>query len=154
MAFWTTNQLHTPNDALYRAFVKNYLSKPDPVAWLAAADYLDEAGGSEGAYAHASQVWRKRGEWYPALKKPLDEVRSRRIAPLDERLYLTLDGWRCEIASLGTYVRLRWRAVESITHDWRKEHRVLIRATSRRYLVLRTIQMIDEMQGLATAPTT
>lgn len=47
---------------LLRQMTGDYLARPDPVAWLAAADIHEEAGDQKKA-----ALWRRRGELFPFL---------------------------------------------------------------------------------------
>ena len=57
-----------------RALTYAHLSRPDPVAWLAAADLYEERG--QKGDAEIARLWRRRGEWYPPLMKLVEELRG------------------------------------------------------------------------------
>lgn len=52
----------TDRRKLLRQMTGAYLARPDPVAWLAAADIYEEAGDQKKA-----ALWRRRGELFPPL---------------------------------------------------------------------------------------
>lgn len=53
----------------FRALTRHYIARPDPLAWLAAADLLEEAGDTVGA-----RKWRRRGEWYTAIRRAIGDA--------------------------------------------------------------------------------
>lgn len=50
-------------DAVLRRLTACHLSRPDPAAWLAAADRCEELGRDEEA-----RLWRRRAEWFAGLR--------------------------------------------------------------------------------------
>lgn len=70
-----------------------YLLRPDPVAWLAAADIFEENAQPEIAHR-----WRKRAEWFPPLlaahgrfREAGAEFKRREYIDLGERFTVVME---------------------------------------------------------------
>lgn len=154
-----TRAIRQPTDhAGYRAAVRHYLSRPDPVAFLAAADACEEAtpGHDPERYAVAQSIWRKRGEWWPPLREALTDClafgRTRQV---------TLGGWswafiRRSVRQSGwekatgvaptRYVRVILSKPGEMVA--RREYKVLEVARERTYWTERILDMIDHTPDL------
>lgn len=66
----------------FRRLAHAYIARPDPAAWLLAADILEECGRDEEA-----RLWRRRAEWYPAMRDAV-QAQADYAATNNYRLFL------------------------------------------------------------------
>jgi hypothetical protein len=57
-----------PDTKLLWRLTGAHLKRPDPPSWLVAADHLEEYGDGRAS------LWRRRGLYYPTLRRLFDEV--------------------------------------------------------------------------------
>lgn len=139
----------------YLACVRHYLARPDPVAWLAAADACLESG----YHSVAANLWRKRGLWWPvlhpALKDCLGMGRTRQVALggwnwCFIRRAVKQSGWEKATGLAPTrYVRVYLSKLWDAKTVF--EFRIAEKARDRTYWTGRLLEMIDHVPDLTAA---
>ena len=137
---WTLARMDLPRSPQVEALLKHYLVRPDPLAWLAVADYLTELQGDGDAYVRAIAICRRRGQWHGPLRQGWHVASAQpRRAPWVE---VTLGRWKVVFGMMRHWIRVRWSLTDEPAHC-RREYHLAYAALDVSYQTRRILEMID-----------
>lgn len=133
----------------FRHLTRHHVARSDPLAWLAASDLLLEQGDEE-----AARKWRRRGEWYPALREAVGLIVIGRathasleiaVGPFLVRFVMSYSRRAARLDRILAVVK--WPDARL---DWwgRARQFAFFTRSGERYLNRRTLELIDRLADI------